>query len=61
MSPDGAETNATYYFADLASVRQLARFPEHLKAKEQARRWYDGYRVVVSEVKATYGVDRLTP
>jgi antibiotic biosynthesis monooxygenase (ABM) superfamily enzyme len=61
VSPDGAETNATYYFADMASVRQLARFPEHLEAKEQVRRWYLGYRVVVSEVKATYGDDRLTP
>jgi len=23
------------------------------------RRWYDGYRIVISEVKATYGDGRL--
>ena len=28
-------------------------------AKGQVRRWYDGYRIVISEVKATYGDGRL--
>lgn len=32
-----------------------ARFPEHRDAKGHVRRWYDGYRVVVSEIKAQYG------
>lgn len=56
---EGGIVNAMYYFRDQASVAQLARFPEHLKAKGQVQRWYDGYRIVVTEVKATYGDDRL--
>lgn len=60
VSPDGSEVNAIYYFADMASVRQLARYPTHLEAKDQVDRWYEGYRIVVSEVKATYGDGRLT-
>lgn len=51
--------NAVYYFADKESVATLARFPHHQEAKGQVRRWYDGYRIVVSEVTATYGDDRL--
>jgi len=51
--------NAIYYFADKNSVAQLARFPRHREAKGQVQRWYDGYRIVVSEITATYGDDRL--
>ncbi len=29
------------------------------RAKGQVARWYDGYRIVISEVRATYGDDRL--
>ena len=57
--PEGDIINAMYYFADQKSVAQLARFPRHREAKGQVQRWYDGYRIVVSEVKATYGDDRL--
>ena len=59
QSSDSAVVNATYYFDDMASVRELARFPQHLEAKDQYQRWYDGYRIVVSEVTASYGDDRL--
>ena len=48
-----------YYFADQESLAALARFPQHREAKGQVQRWYDGYRIVVTEVKATYGDDRL--
>lgn len=58
--PEGGAVNAIYYFADKASVAQLARFPQHLEAKGQVQRWYDGYRIVISEVTATYGDGRLT-
>ena len=57
--PEGDIINAMYYFADQKSVAQLARFPRHREAKGQVQRWYDGYRIVVSEVTATYGDDRL--
>lgn len=59
QSADGRVVNATYYFDDLASVRQLSQFPQHLEAKGQYQRWYDGYQIVVSEVTATYGDGRL--
>ena len=59
QAPEGDVLNAMYYFTDQKSVAQLARFPQHREAKGQVQRWYDGYRIVVSEVKATYGDDRL--
>ena len=37
----------------------VAHYPHHREAKGQVRRWYDGYRIVISEVKATYGDGRL--
>jgi hypothetical protein len=48
-----------YYFADRTSVARLGRFPRHREAKGQVARWYDGYRIVVSDVRATYGDGRL--
>lgn len=59
VSPDGDVVNAIYYFADRDSVAELARFPVHREAKDQVDRWYDGYRIVVSEISATYGDGRL--
>ncbi len=58
-SGDGTVVNATYYFDDMASVRQLAQFPQHQQAKGQYQRWYDGYQIVVSELTASYGDGRL--
>ena len=59
QSPEGDVINAMYYFTDRESLSQLSRFPLHLEAKGQVQRWYDGYRIVVSEVSATYGDGRL--
>ena len=42
-----------------ASLRELSGFPQHLEAKGQVQRWYEGYSIVVSEVTATYGDGRL--
>ena len=58
-SAEGDVINAMYYFEDQKSVAQLARFPQHREAKGQVQRWYDGYRIVISQVRATYGDDRL--
>jgi len=58
-APEAGMVNAIYYFRDQQSVAQLARFPRHREAKGQVERWYDGYRIVVSQVKATYGDGRL--
>ena len=51
--------NAIYYFSDRAALRALGSFPAHLDAKGQVQRWYEGYRIVVTEVTATYGDGRL--
>ena len=61
QSADGRTVNAVYYFTDRQSLTHLAGFPQHLVAKGQVRRWYDGYRIVVSEITATYGDGRLAP
>ena len=58
-SGEGGLKNAMYYFAEQKDVALLARFPQHREAKGQVQRWYDGYRIVVTEVKATYGDNRL--
>ena len=58
-SPEHGLVNAIYYFTDQASVRELARFPAHLEAKDQVHLWYDGYRIIISEVTTTYGDDNL--
>ena len=59
VSPDGSVTNAVYYFTDRDSLMQLTKFPQHLEAKRQVDRWYEGYRIVVSEVTRTYGDGQL--
>lgn len=59
QSREGDVVNAMYYFADQTAVAELARFPQHLEAKSQVQRWYDGYRIVVTEVLTTYGDNRL--
>jgi heme-degrading monooxygenase HmoA len=59
QAPESGMVNAIYYFDDRKSVALLARYPQHREAKGQVQRWYEGYRIVVSEVKATYGDGRL--
>lgn len=57
---DRAIVNASYYFENTESVRELSRFPQHQEAKSQYQRWYDAYQIVVSEITASYGDGRLT-
>lgn len=59
QSREGDLINAVYYFANGESLAQLARFPQRLEAKSRVKRWYERYRIVVSEVTTTYGDDRL--
>jgi len=59
LSTAGDVVNAMYYFTDRKSVALLGRFPQHREAKSQVDRWYDGYRIVISDVLATYGDGRL--
>lgn len=55
VSEDGKSRNSIYYFDGMASVKQLSRYPDHLVAKENYKKWYLGYQIVVSEVVGSYG------
>lgn len=59
QTTDGEIVNAVYYFTDRRALAALSRFPQHLQAKQQVSRWYDGYRIIVSDITATYGDGRL--
>ena len=55
FSEDRLSKNEIYYYKDQESVREFANFSDHKEAKEKYARWYAGYQVIISEVKATYG------
>ena len=55
FSEDKLSKNVIYYFKDQDSVREFANFSDHKEAKAKYARWYKGYQVVISEVKASYG------
>ena len=55
VSDDGKSRNSIYYFETMDSVRELSRYPEHLVAKENYKKWYLGYQIVLSEVVGSYG------
>lgn len=55
FQPDLGRQNSIYYFADQETLRQFARFEDHLEAKAKVNRWYRGYHIVVSEVQGSYG------
>ena len=60
-STDGKSKNAVYYFENEGALEKLANLPAHLKAKAQVDRWYDDYRVEISEVRQMYGKDNPKP
>ncbi len=53
------EQNSIYYFTDVETVHTFSKFPEHLTAKREYARWYDGYQIVISEVTVSRGDGRL--
>jgi hypothetical protein len=58
-SDDRAVCNAVYYWTDLAHLSDFAQATTHRAAKSAYDRWYDGYQVVVAEVRGAYGDGRL--
>ncbi|MGA0210632.1 MAG: hypothetical protein ACO35C_02800 [Pontimonas sp.] len=58
-SEDKSSKNVVYFFTDKATVDTFARFPEHVRAKKDYARWYEGYQVIISEVTATYGDGKM--
>ena len=58
-SDDRSVCNAVYYWNDLAHLSDFAQAIPHRAAKAAYARWYDGYQVVVAEVRTAYGDGRL--
>jgi heme-degrading monooxygenase HmoA len=59
VSPDGTIKNATYYWTDLETLRAFSKHPDHLEAKRNYAKWYDGYHVIISKVERVYGDGNL--
>ena len=59
VSPDGRLRNSIYFFKDMESVKALAKFPQHLTAKQEVKRWYKSYQILITEVTASYGDGNL--
>ena len=55
QSADGKRKNAVYYWRDLESLTAFARDEKHQQAKQQYKKWYDGFQVVIAKVEHTYG------
>ena len=64
QSENGQVLNATYYWRSLEDLQAFSRDPDHLAAKNQYSRWYDGYHIVISEILRSYGdgaLEHVTP
>ena len=60
VSPDGLKRNSIYFFEDMETIQTFAKFPKHLEAKSQYTKWYDGYEVIISEIKHSYGDSKIS-
>ena len=54
-SEDRNERSVVYYFESQEALRAFSRDETHREAKRQAKRWYEAYRVVISEVLSSHG------
>ena len=64
QSANGKIINVTYYWHNRQSLKEFSKHPKHLEAKRQYTKWYDGFHIVISEVKRSYGdgnIDHITP
>ena len=59
ISKDGETKSAVYYWSDLKHLRDFAQHVTHREAKSQFPRWFEGYQVVVAEIRSVYGDGRL--
>lgn len=53
-SEDRSERSVVYYFETQEALRAFSRDETHLEAKRQHKRWYEAYRVVISEVISSH-------
>ena len=59
-SEDRTERSVVYYFESREALRTFSRDETHLEAKRLSKRWYDAYRVVISEVISTHAEGTMT-
>lgn len=55
VSKDGKHQNSTYYWESMEALMVFVKDPKHQQAKQQYARWYQGYKVEISEKLSTYG------
>ena len=53
-SDDRTERSVVYYFESQEALKAFSRDETHLEAKRQSKRWYEAYRVVISEVLSSH-------
>ena len=53
-SEDRTERSVVYYFETQEALKAFSRDETHLEAKRQSKRWYEAYRVVISEVISSH-------
>lgn len=53
-SEDRSERSVVYYFESTEALRAFSQDETHLEAKRQSKRWYEAYRVIISEVISSH-------
>ena len=53
-SEDRTERSVVYYFETQEALRVFSRDQTHLEAKREYKRWYEAYRVIISEVISSH-------
>lgn len=47
---DENKRSVVYYWKSRESLREFSKHPIHQKAKQNYKKWYEGYEVLISEV-----------
>lgn len=42
--------SVVYYWDSLESLKKFSTHPDHQKAKQNYKKWYSGYEIIISEV-----------
>lgn len=58
-NPEKGLISNVYYWNDLDALRTLMEHPLHREAKAQQARWLNGFQVVIAQVLAAYGDERI--
>lgn len=59
LSPDGSQIRVIYYFETKEHLSEFSRDEVHRQAKARYAEWYDGYRVEIAELTASWGDGNL--